>query len=293
MREWNARSYHQVSTPQFDWGTVVLERLPLEGNEVVFDIGCGTGRLTEKLLERLPRGMVVAIDLSFNMLETASRFLRPTFGSHVQLVMADASMLPGIGAADAVFSTATFHWVRDHPRLFRSLYSLLKPGGRLVAQCGGGPNIARLRDRAAALMHEPRFAPYFTAWQEPWEFADAETTARRLEQAGFTDSRTSVVAAPVIQPDFDSFRTFITTVICRPHLACLPDATLRDAFVQELTEQAATDTPPFELDYWRLNIEARRADQERRRRSSSSSVRGQSSRNSRESERSASNRPPV
>lgn len=258
MREWNADSYHQVSAPHVDWGTAVLERLPLAGDEVVFDIGCGTGRLTEKLLDRLPRGHVVAIDLSFNMLEAASSFLRPKFGNRVRLVMADASLLPGIGVADAIFSTATFHWIRDHPRLFRSLYSLLKPGGRIVAQCGGGPNIARLRERAATLMREPDFAPHFTAWQEPWEFADADTTSRRLEAAGFTDVRTSLVAAPVLQPDFNAFRTFITTVICGPHLACLPDQHLRDMFVHRLTEQAANDTPPFELDYWRLNLEATR-----------------------------------
>ena len=66
------------------------------------------------------------------------------------------------------------------------------------------------------------------------------------------------MAAPVLQPDFDAFRTFITTVICRPHLAHLPDQDLRDAFVQKLTEQAARDSPPFELDYWRLNIDAKR-----------------------------------
>ncbi|HVQ12056.1 MAG TPA: methyltransferase domain-containing protein [Vicinamibacterales bacterium] len=258
MREWNAHSYHQVSTPQFDWGTAVLERLPLAGDEVVFDIGCGTGRLTEKLLERLPRGRVVAIDLSFNMLETASSFLRPKFGHRVQLVMADASLLPAVGTADAIFSTATFHWVLDHPRLFRGLHASLKPGGRIVAQCGGGPNIARLHDRAATLMREPRFAPYFTSWQEPWEFADAETTARRLEEAGFKEVGTSLVPAAVVQPDAKAFRTFITTVICRPHLAHLADPVLRDSFVERLTELAAADNPPFELDYWRLNFEGKR-----------------------------------
>jgi trans-aconitate 2-methyltransferase len=91
MREWNADSYHQVSTPQFDWGTAVLDRLPLDGHELVLDVGCGTGRLTEKLLERLPRGRVLAIDLSSNMLEVARGFLRPRFESRVQLVMADAA----------------------------------------------------------------------------------------------------------------------------------------------------------------------------------------------------------
>jgi len=258
MREWNADSYHQVSTPQFDWGTAVLDRLPLDGHELVLDVGCGTGRLTEKLLERLPRGRVLAIDLSSNMLEVARGFLRPRFDSRVQLVMADAAALPTVGVADAIFSTATFHWVLDHPRLFRNLYGALKPGGVLVAQCGGGANIARVHTRATALMRHPRFAPYFSSWQEPWEFSDAGTTARRLEEAGFIDVRTSLVPTPLVQPNASAYQAFITTVICRPHLAHLADPSLQEAFVRHLTELASADNPPFELDYWRLNIEARK-----------------------------------
>jgi hypothetical protein len=114
-------------------------------------------------------------------------------------------------------------------------------------------------------MREPRFAPYFSSWQEPWEFADAATTARRLEEAGFTDVRTSLVPTPLVQPDATAYQAFITTVICRPHLAHLADPSLQDAFVRHLTELASADAPPFELDYWRLNIEARRPTTGRRR----------------------------
>jgi trans-aconitate methyltransferase len=258
MREWNADSYHRVSTPQFDWGTAVLERLPLEGHELVLDAGCGTGRLTEKLLARLPHGRVVCIDLSANMLRVAREFLLPGFGRQVHVTLADIARLPIAGAADAIFSTATFHWILDHPMLFRSLFVALKPGGRLVAQCGGGANLARLHERASVLMRDPRFAPHFTSWQEPWEFADAATTAQRLKDAGFEDVHTSVVEAPIVQPDAEAYRTFITTVICRPHLAHLQDQALRDAFIGHLATEAAADDPPFELDYWRLNLDARK-----------------------------------
>ena len=89
------------------------------------------------------------------------------------------------GVADAIFSTATFHWVLDHDALFSSLLQALKPGGRLVAQCGGGPNIQRLHDRAATLMHTPEFATYFEQWRDPWEFADADVTRRRLRGCRF------------------------------------------------------------------------------------------------------------
>lgn len=258
-REWNADVYHRVSDPQRAWGTEVLSRLPLAGTELVLDVGCGTGRLTFELLQHLPRGRAIGVDLSANMIATAGRHLLPAFASHIDFVRADAAALPFVGCADAIFSTATFHWVRDHDGLFSSLYAALKPGARLVAQCGGAGNLHRLHDRCDRLMQEPRFAGYFHGWQEPWEFADAATTARRLARAGFVDIRTSVEAAPIVQPTRDAFVEFVTNVICRPHLARLPDAALRDAFMGAIAALAADDTPPFELDYWRLNIDATRS----------------------------------
>jgi trans-aconitate 2-methyltransferase len=261
MREWNAAVYHKVSTPQLDWGLPVLERLPLHGDEMVLDVGCGTGRLTEKLAERLPRGYVVAIDQSENMLRTAREHLRANADRRVAFARADAAALPFASIADAIFSTATFHWVLDHDRLFGSLFAALKPGGRLVAQCGGGANLERLHDRCLRLMRQPMFAPYFSRWARPWEFADAPTTARRLENAGFTDIETSVHASPVLQPDAASYSEFVAHVICRPHLEHLSDPSLRARFMEHLTEQAAMDSPPFELDYWRLDINARRRGQ--------------------------------
>jgi trans-aconitate 2-methyltransferase len=256
MREWNADAYHRVSNPQTTWGIQVLDRLPLGGDELVLDVGCGTGRLTELLLERLPRGRAIGIDQSANMLETARMHLSERFHRHVGFVQADAGELPFRNVADAIFSTATFHWLLDHERLFRSLFTALAPGGRLVAQCGGGLNLQRIHARCADLMQQPAFAPHFADWSDPWEFADADTTGRRLRSAGFTDVRTSVESSPVFQPDAEAYREFITHVIVRPHLARLGDSALRDRFVDSITALAATDSPAFELDYWRLNIEA-------------------------------------
>ena len=258
MHEWNAGVYHRVSNPQLDWGLAVLDRLPLAGGELVLDIGCGTGRLTERIAERLPRGRVVGVDQSDNMLRTAREHATLRTGVRVGFVRADASALPFSRIADAVFSTATFHWVLDHQRLFDSVFTALKPGGRLVAQCGGGRNLHRVHQRCVRLMREPMFAPHFSAWTEPWEFADAETTARRLAQAGFAGIETSLHASPVLQPDAGAYSEFVEHVICRPHLEHLRDTSLRARFMERLTEAAALDSPPFELDYWRLNIDATR-----------------------------------
>ena len=259
--DWDAATYHRISEPQVAWGRRVLDRLPLRGDETVLDAGCGTGRLTAQLLERLPTGRVIAMDRSPAMLDAARELLAPRFGDRVGFVRADLQELedrPLDGPVDAIFSTATFHWVLDHPRLFRGLHRALRPGGWLVAQCGGGPNIELVRDRAAALMASPEYAPYFAGWTGPWEFADDATTAERLRAAGFVEVETGLEATPIVQPGPAEYGAYLTSVIFGAPLARLPDEPTRARFVATLTEQAAGDDPPYLLDYWRLNLRARR-----------------------------------
>ena len=254
--EWDASSYHCVSAPQTTWGEAVLARLPLTGSERVIDAGCGSGRLTASLLDRLPQGRVLALDRSRNMLEVARTNLRPTFARRVFFVQAALPPLPVAGWADVVFSTATFHWILDHDQLFAHLYRALRAGGRLHAQCGGGPNLARAHALAEQVMALPAFAPYFAGWPGVWEFAGAEVTAQRLRAAGFVDVATELVAAPTTLASETDYRAFVTTVIYHPHLDRLPDA-LRGPFIDAVTERAAAGSPPFTLDYWRLNMSAR------------------------------------
>jgi trans-aconitate methyltransferase len=258
MTEWNAASYHKVSGPQTTWGQKVLARLSVTGDERAIDAGCGSGRLTGELLERLPRGRLVAIDRSWNMLMTARANLRPAFGDRVSFVQVSLPDLPFADWADLIFSTATFHWIKDHPALFANIRRALRPGGRLMAQCGGGPNLVRAHALAEQLMHAEPFAPYFGDWPGPWEFADAETTARRLQAAGLIEIATSLEPAPTTLATEADYREFVSTVIYHPHLERLPDPALKQAFIDRVTALSAREDPPFTLDYWRLNINARR-----------------------------------
>ena len=248
-REWDSAAYHRLSDHQFAWGKKVLARAPVRGDETVMDAGCGTGRLTAELLRRLPRGRVIALDLSENMLRTACGHLEAAFPGRVSFVRADLQSLPFSGAFDGIFSTATFHWATDHPRLFCNLFQALKPGGWLEAQCGGGPNLARLLARAVALMGQPEYAGFFAGWPGPWEYADAPTTAARLRRAGFVNVETSVEPAEFRLSNAEEYRQYLATVIFHRHLARIPDPGLRESFLQAL----AADLH-FELDYWRLNL---------------------------------------
>jgi trans-aconitate 2-methyltransferase len=258
MTEWNAESYHKVSGPQTSWGHKVLARLSVNGDERAIDAGCGSGKLTMALLERLPRGSMIAIDRSWNMLLTARANLRPVFGPRARFVQVALPDLPFSNYADLVFSTATFHWIKDHPALFAGIHGALRSGGRLHAQCGGGPNLARAHALGRRVMHAEPFAPFFTDWPGPWEFADAETTAARLAAAGFVDIDTSLEEAPTTLATEEDYREFVTTVIYHPHLERLPTAALKQAFIDRVTELSAQDAPPFTLDYWRLNMSARK-----------------------------------
>jgi trans-aconitate 2-methyltransferase len=256
-REWNAATYHRVSAPQVSWGKKVLARVQLRGDEYLLDAGCGTGRLTEDLLQALPNGRVTAIDLSQNMLRAAREHLQPRFGAHVTFVAADLQSLPFTNAVDGIFSTAAFHWIRDHDRLFRSLHRALRPGGWLIAQCGGGPNLAHLRNRLRDLVNTTLYAPFLARFEEPWLFENAESAAVRLRNAGFTEIETSIEAAPTVLGGESEFREFVSHVILHRHLERLPNDKVRTELLNRLTSLAAADDPPYSLDYWRLNLKGR------------------------------------
>jgi len=245
-RTWNAAAYDRVSNPQVKMAAPVLDRLELHGDETVLDAGCGSGRVTLMLLERLPRGQVIAVDSSPAMVEHAREALT---GRPASVVQADLTELELEDPVDAVFSNAVFHWVPDHERLFERLHAALRPGGQLVAQCGGEGNVARLHRAAADLARDRRFADHLGTWGGPWNFAGPGQTAERLRRVGFGEVETWLEPYPVVPEDP---ATYLRTVCLGPHLDQLPEE-LWDDFVEAVRVRVGD-----ELDYVRLNITARR-----------------------------------
>jgi trans-aconitate methyltransferase len=261
MADWDAAKYHRISDPQLAWGRTVAAKLVPVAGQRILDVGCGTGRLTEEIAGGSDV-VVVGLDASAAMLTEANGRRRGQTtggGSHTfpAYVRADGSALPFTAAFDAVFSNATFHWVPDHDRLFRSIHDALKPGGRLVAQCGGTGNLRQLYGRARTLMADKKYVSYYAGWTDPWRFEGIEATSGRLEGAGFTDINVTLVPAPTRFDAPEKFAEFIASVCLRHELARLPPD-LRDPFIEAVTVMASADEDPLTLDYWRLNIEARR-----------------------------------
>lgn len=247
MSDWDAVTYDRVSDPQFAWALEQLGRLPLEGDEVVLDAGCGSGRVTAELVERVPRGRVYGVDAAPSMAKYAQEALR----DRATILCQDLVELDLPEAVDVVFSNATFHWIPDHEALFAALHRAMKPGGRIVAQCGGQGNVARFFAAADAVAAEDPFKPFFGGWRNPRNFAGAEETAQRLRAAGFVDVKTWLEPRPVTPAEP---RPFVQTVCLVRHLDPIPEE-LRGAFIDQVLARVRT---PVVLDYVRLNMTATR-----------------------------------
>jgi trans-aconitate 2-methyltransferase len=245
-REWDAKTYDAISDPQFNWGMEVLGRLELNGDETVLDAGCGSGRVTEELAKRLPSGRMIAVDGSEAMIAEA----RERLGDRTSYKVSDLSELEVDEPVDLVFSTATFHWILDHDRLFERLRAALRPGGRLVAQCGGEGNVAEHARVIATVAARPGFNSHFTEMTGMWNFASPEETEARLGNAGFEEARCWLEPKPV-QPERPL--EFTSTVTLGPLLAQLPEEKRRP-FAEAILEESEK---PLVLNYVRLNIEAR------------------------------------
>ncbi len=246
-REWDAEVYDRVADPQYQWAQEVIDRLQLRGDEMVLDAGCGSGRVTELVIERLPEGRLVGIDGSASMVEMA----RKTLGDRAEIREGDLAELDLHEEFDLVYSNAVFHWIPDHENLFRRLGAALRPGGRLVAQCGGHGNVASLVAVIAEVAAQPRFGQHFEGMSSGLNFATPEETEPRLRAAGFEDVRCWLQRKDT-RPSEP--KPFLATVTLGPQLERLPEE-LKEPFVDEVAERMGE---PLVLDYVRLNIEARK-----------------------------------
>jgi trans-aconitate 2-methyltransferase len=242
--EWDAVAYDRLGSPMTKWGETVVGWLELDGDERVLDAGCGTGRVTERLLERLPRGRVIALDGSTAMVDRAHTRLAP-YVDRIEYVVADLSRaLPIHEPVDAILSTATFHWILDHDALFANLAAVVRPGGQLAAQCGGAGNTASIETALRELGED---------FEGRKHFATPDNTRTRLERAGFSEIETWLQEEPTdLEPD--DLEPYLATICLGDHVETMNDDERR-RFVRAVADRM----PGPRIDYVRLNIRARRA----------------------------------
>ncbi len=240
--DWDAETYSRVAKRVHEISAENLDRLALKGNEIVLDAGCGSGEVTEQLVDRLPGGRVFAVDASPAMIA----LLIERLGGRVTSWVSDLLELEVPEPVDAIFSTATFHWIADHDRLFSRLHAALRPGGRLVSQSGGAGNIAEWHAAANAICATEPFAAHLAGF-DPWNYPEPAQTEERLRRAGFVQARAWSIERQLDTPDP---RGFARSTFFGAHLGRLPSH-LHEAFLDAMMARAS-----FPARYVRLNIDA-------------------------------------
>ncbi|RYF11236.1 MAG: methyltransferase domain-containing protein, partial [Deltaproteobacteria bacterium] len=189
--EWNGDAYHRLSDVQFNVAMTLIDTLALKGDESLLDAGCGSGRITQVLLSRLPKGRVIGADLSQSMLRTARRECIAKPGQRVDFVVADLQTYVTPQPVDGIFSNMALHFVHDHAQMYRNFAACLQPEGFLALQFGHSQLHGELRDNLMHLMNEPPFGPYLHASAFNFRGCDPHNTRLFLQQAGFVNIEVS------------------------------------------------------------------------------------------------------
>lgn len=288
---WDAHTYNEVSRlVQYRWGQQVLKRRKWRGDEVVMDVGCGSGLLTRRLVKRVPRGKVYAVDIDSNMISQAKINLQSL--DNVEIIQSSFANVQIPRKLDVIFSNSALHWIQDHRKVFQKFWEMLKPTndgnkindksvnknnnnnsaghGQLLIQCGGHGNLQQIISMLERIIHLDQFKEYFTHWKQPWYFPKPDDTYKLLQETGFVNAKVFSSSDRVILPNRQVYSKFVKTVVIKSYLDHLPQdnegteidklkTLLLDMFLNEVEKCGNTSSSAsWFLDFVRLNIIAQK-----------------------------------
>lgn len=137
MQNWNSKLYDTKHSFITEYGNDVLQLLEPKSGERILDLGCGTGSLTNKIMQL--GSEVIGIDTSQNMVDEAKNNF-----PHIEFVCANGQDFDLGNSFDAVFSNAALHWMLEPQKVIHCINKALKPGGRFVFEMGGKGNVNNL-----------------------------------------------------------------------------------------------------------------------------------------------------
>ena len=185
---WNPESYARNARFVSDLGEPLLRLLDPKPGELILDLGCGDGALTEKITAC--GACVIAMDASRPQVEaTRKRGLTAIVMNGHQLGLKQCF--------DAVFTNAALHWMKRPERVVASVWNCLKPGGRFVGEFGGKGNVEKIRAAMHAGLRKRGIDPWTV---DPWYFPSPEKYSRLLTQAGFSLRSIEMIPRPTRLP---------------------------------------------------------------------------------------------
>ena len=240
--EWNAADYAANSAVQQTWARELIAQLGLHGDERVLDVGCGDGKVTAEIARAVPRGSVIGVDASPQMIEFAQKTFPPSAIANLTFLVCDARRVRFAQKFDIVFSNAALHWVDDHRAFLRGSASVLRPGGRLIVSCGGKGNA---QDVFVALRPEMRlkqWCKFFRKMEKPYFLYGPADYERWLPRFGFKSRGVKLSSKDAVYQGRDRFAAWFRTTWL-PYTQRVPED-LREEFIGAVTDRYVAKHPP-------------------------------------------------
>jgi trans-aconitate methyltransferase len=184
MTEWNASDYNHVSTLQEQLARQEIRRLQLSGAERVLDVGCGDGKVTARIADLVPRGSVLGVDPSRNMIDFATQHFATKERPNLRFQVGDARRLAFQAEFDVVVSFNALHWVPEQEDALRSIQKALKPGGKALLRMVPRERGWSIEYLIEEVRSRPRWAGFFTGFRPPFAHFTTEQYRQLAERAG-------------------------------------------------------------------------------------------------------------
>jgi trans-aconitate methyltransferase len=260
---WDAGEYGRNSAAQLGWARELIGKLGLTGSESVLDIGCGEGKVTAELARSVPRGDVIGIDSSEDMIGSARAAFPPAEHGNLAFQLMDARALSFEGRFDVAFSNATLHWVKDHRPVLRGVARSLKSGGRVLFQMGGRGNAEEIFAIAHAMTASEDWRVFFKDFEFPWGFYAPQEYRAWCAESGLRTQRVELIPKDMIQEGKEGLAGWVRTT-WMPFTGRVPKAR-RESFISEAVDRYVASHPLNDrgeaiVRMVRLEVEAARAE---------------------------------
>lgn len=235
--EFIGEKYEKASRHQKEWGKSLISKLQLNGNEVILDLGCGDGALTEQLAFCVPDGNVLGIDASIGMIETAKKNKK----DNLQFMQMDMNQLNFENKFDVIYSNAALHWVKDHKLLLKNVFRALKPGGTIAWNFGGNGTCSNFFEVIKGKMQEEKYQKYFQSFEWPWYMPSKQEYDALIKDIDFSKVSVEKENRDRYFSNADEMIGWLDQPTLVPFIECVPDE-LKKIFREETAEAMVKKT---------------------------------------------------
>ena len=253
--EFDGEKYKTASSHQKEWGKNLISEISLQGNEIILDLGCGDGHLTEQLSMLVPNGKVLGIDASVGMIKTAKKIHR----NNLDFIRMDINELHFTNEFNIIFSNAALHWVKDHNRLLKNSYEALTAGGILLWDFGSNGNCSNFLSVIQKKICENKYKIFFRNFDMPWFMPTKSHYEELITNIGYSNFTITEVNRDRYFPTSNEMIKWIDQPCIVPFIECIPDAlksTFRKEVIEEMLERTQTPDGTYFETFRRIRIYA-------------------------------------